>query len=281
MENIEYLKIQNQLFCTQFELETLAGTAIRDELERWVPGFTCIQTELEHQTRYGWASQFVAGKKVLDIACGCGYGSAVLAERGDAKSVLGCDIEKKAVKYATIKHKIHNVNYIVGDAQEFSADSSFEVIVSFETIEHLSDPRKFLKNMDDLLVNGGLFLISTPISYKDEDLKPYNPYHRIEWGINSFQKLVGEYFEVEKVLVQLSPFCIIKANLWKILFPPRISRIRHTIKFVVSKLSGQKKQPLSEALKPKPWNPKDNPARELGKDIFGQQILVCRKKRLP
>ena len=218
---------------------------------------------------------------MLDIACGSGYGSAFLGEHGHAESVLGCDIEKTAVKYASVKFKIPGVTFVVGNAQEFSVGSSFDVIVSFETIEHLTDPRAFLKNMDSLLRNDGLFLVSTPISSMDENLRPYNPYHRIEWGINSFQKLVGEYFNVEKVLVQLRPFHISKTELWKVLFPPRISRIRHTIKFVGGKLSKQKQQPLSEALKPKPWNPQEHPAQELGKDIFGQQVLLCRKKKSP
>ena len=78
----------------------------------------------------------------------------------------------------------------------------FDVIISYETVEHLSDYRLFLKNIDQNLAEDGTFIISTPIS-KNTTIKPnHNPYHEIEWTYSDFTKLLQEYFILKDTFIQ-------------------------------------------------------------------------------
>jgi 2-polyprenyl-3-methyl-5-hydroxy-6-metoxy-1,4-benzoquinol methylase len=77
------------------------------------PGFV----EREHLERYRYAEQFVAGKDVLDVACGTGYGSAILARAG-ARSVTGLDVSPEAVQFADQNYASATVRFLHGDAQQ-------------------------------------------------------------------------------------------------------------------------------------------------------------------
>ena len=104
--------------------------------ERFVPG---IAGEIahEHWHRYLFARRFAAGRRVLDVACGEGYGSALLAEV--AQDVRGLDIDAQTVVHASTRYAgLANVRFEQGSAAALSLpDASVDVVVSFETIEHL------------------------------------------------------------------------------------------------------------------------------------------------
>lgn len=206
--NIEF--INDELFCLKQELETLSDVLLRSKSERWVPGYLLPDTEYSHLSRYELASQYVNGLEVLDIACGTGKGSFIMVKNGSAKSVLGCDIDSNAIRYAKHRYQIENIDFKVENAQCLPFENMFDVIVSFETIEHLSDYDSFLKSVKRALRPGGLFILSTPISDLDFDSKPKNPFHVQEWGFISFQKLISNYFKIRKVFVQLYPGAFIK-----------------------------------------------------------------------
>src|ERR1700694_2221819 len=103
--------------------------------ERFVPGEMHGNIEFEHRHRYLFASQLVSGKAVLDIACGEGYGSALLAK--SARRVIGVDIAERAVEHAKQRYQAENLEFATGSCAAIPlGDGAVDVVVSFETIEH-------------------------------------------------------------------------------------------------------------------------------------------------
>jgi ubiquinone/menaquinone biosynthesis C-methylase UbiE len=164
--------------------------------ERIVPGKPPYIIYQEHINRYIFASRFVKNKIVLDVASGTGYGSNYLIENG-AKKVIGLDISNDAITFSRKTYKKDHLNFIQGDATNLLfGDKSFNVIVSFETIEHLKDYRKFLIECKRVLKNDGVFICSTPnkkVSSAHTE-KPFNPFHVKEFYPDEFYNLLNEYF---------------------------------------------------------------------------------------
>src|ERR1035437_10505448 len=107
--------------------------------ERMVPESADLFTFWEHVYRYAFASRFVKGKRVLDIACGEGYGAAALQKAG-AAHVIGVDISESVCLHARSKYGLDARR---GTAEQIPLpDRSVEVIVSFETIEHVPEPNR-------------------------------------------------------------------------------------------------------------------------------------------
>ena len=103
---------------------------------------------------------------MLDIACGSGYGSFIIAKEGNAKEVVAIDLNPDSIRYGNHRFGLSNINRFVGDAQEFIQQESFDIIISFETIEHLPKYEQFLQNMAKTLSKNGNFFVSTPIVKK-------------------------------------------------------------------------------------------------------------------
>jgi SAM-dependent methyltransferase len=159
--------------------------------------------EKEHLARYRFAMQLVAGKQVADIACGTGYGSKILATNG-AYSVYGVDLSEKAVEYSLNYYNAPNVTFTVGNAQELTAlsDSQFDVVVSFETIEHLPNVEAYLDEMARILRPGGTFLVSTPDRRIASVMHcffghPANKYHVREYTEREFLNLLQTRFQIK------------------------------------------------------------------------------------
>ncbi len=116
-----------------------------------------------HLDRYRFAAQRVKAKRVLDCACGTGYGVRVLRETGDARFVIGVDIEDKAIEYACQKHRIDSTCFLCSSGDRLALpDASVDVITSFETIEHVPDDVALLKEFHRVLRPNGVLIISTP-----------------------------------------------------------------------------------------------------------------------
>jgi SAM-dependent methyltransferase len=127
--------------------------------ERMVPETSDRFTFWEHVYRYAFASRFVVGKRVLDIACGEGYGTAALQKAG-AAHVIGVDVSEDACLHARARY---GLDVRPGSAEQIPlSDNSVDVVVSFETIEHVRDPGRFLDECGRVLVPGGRLVISTP-----------------------------------------------------------------------------------------------------------------------
>ena len=153
----------------------------------------------EHWGRYLFAAQFIKDKIILDVACGSGYGSNYLAKRG-AKKVIGLDYSKEAVDYAQENFSYKNLKFIFGDAHELPfKDAYFDIIVGFEMIEHLIDPRRFFKEVKRVLKKDGIFLISTP---NEENYPEGNHFHVREFLEEDLKNLFAEYFKFDKFFYQ-------------------------------------------------------------------------------
>lgn len=154
----------------------------------------------EHIARYLFAQKYVRGKRVLDVACGTGYGSHMLALAG-AKETVGIDISKSTIKQASKNYQAENLNFYQGKAKKINWPSDyFDVAVSFETIEHINKRDLFLQEVKRVLRPGGIFIISTPnriiascyLIYR----RPYNEFHKIEYTRKEFLQILTKYFQV-------------------------------------------------------------------------------------
>jgi len=177
--------------------------------ERMVPGLSHDPLYQEHVQRYVYAATFAAGKDVLDVACGVGYGTRTLADAG-AASALGVDLSEAAVRYAADHYAAPNVRFAVGNAQALPPDAteSYDLVVSFETIEHLPDVGAYLAEMHRALRPGGTFLCSTPdarlcsLLSRFRGGRPRNPHHLREYTLEQFLDVLQSRFEVREVLGQ-------------------------------------------------------------------------------
>jgi SAM-dependent methyltransferase len=137
--------------------------------ERFVPG-AAGEIWYEHWHRYLFAAPMVAGREVLDIACGEGYGSALLARR--ASRVTGADIAPAAIAHARSRYAGRpNLEFCEADCAALPfADASFDVVVSFETIEHIAAQESFLDEIARVLRPDGFVVLSCPnkVEYSDK-----------------------------------------------------------------------------------------------------------------
>ena len=123
-------------------------------------------------SHYAIAGQYVSEQRVLDIACGSGYGSRMLHEAG-ASQVVGCDLAESPLAYARVHHALDGITYVQGDAETFAWEHQFDVVCSFETIEHLRHPNRLLDRIDELLTADGLLCLSVPIG----ETRHLDPFH--------------------------------------------------------------------------------------------------------
>jgi ubiquinone/menaquinone biosynthesis C-methylase UbiE len=145
-----------------------------------------------HLKRYQFAASYCQGKQILDAATGVGYGADYLAQVAD--SVIGIDIDPVAINYGKSKYHSNNLQLEVADVtQTMFADSQFDVICSFETIEHLVDIPVYLQEMVRLLKLTGVYIVSTP-QVPNTNNSPDNPYHYIEFCRSDFEALLKQYF---------------------------------------------------------------------------------------
>src|SRR6266404_632053 len=182
--------------------------------ERYLPWLEEAAIGYEHLHRYAYATQLVQNKRVLDLACGEGYGSSLLAKT--AESVVGIDIDERAIKHARNKYIKQNLEFKVGSITEvpITGERLFEVAVCFEALEHIEDHRKLLSEVKRLLTSDGVFIVSTPNKtvYSDEP-QFNNPFHVHELYFDEFRELFEKYFKSVKFLGQRI-YC--NSNIWPV-----------------------------------------------------------------
>jgi SAM-dependent methyltransferase len=167
--------------------------------ERFVPG-TEGEIAYEHWHRYFFARRFLAGRRVLDVACGEGYGSALLSDV--ASSVVGVDIDAATVTHARTNYASRaNLSFLEGSITALSLPpASVDAIVSFETVEHLdaADQRLMIAELAQVLAPGGLVLLSSPNRPEYSDARNYtNPFHRQELDRDELAKLIDPAFPAQ------------------------------------------------------------------------------------
>ncbi|MBQ4107473.1 MAG: methyltransferase domain-containing protein, partial [Lentisphaeria bacterium] len=147
--------------------------------ERYVPGTSRV-TGLESEHRYTAAASLCRNKVVLDVASGEGYGSRILSQT--ARHVTGVDLNEEAVAHATRQYGSRRLDFVCADALSLPfEDGSFDVVVSFESIEHLPSPETFVQELHRVLKPRGLLILSspnkTPFDFYQSTRKESNHYH--------------------------------------------------------------------------------------------------------
>ena len=147
-----------------------------------------------HISRYAGALGLCAGRRVLDVACGEGYGSFLMAEAGAAE-VVGVDVSAEAIASAAAQFRHPRLRYREGDAErldEWLQEDPFDLIVSLETVEHLRDPVRFLECLRHLRAKDGVVLMSCPNDHWYYRADESNPFHIRKYTFAEFKNLAEQ-----------------------------------------------------------------------------------------
>jgi len=164
--------------------------------------FIFNETTVEHLHRYNFAADLLSDKRVLDIACGEGYGPHLLSHH--ARSVVGVDSCPTAIENAQRRYRKENLSFVCGDIEKipFPANS-FDAVVSFETLEHVLNHEQVFSEFCRVLTRGGILIISSPDKKYYSDLINYsNPHHKKELYEKEFKDLVSKYFAYQHFYYQ-------------------------------------------------------------------------------
>jgi SAM-dependent methyltransferase len=164
--------------------------------ERCVPWAPDAGVIYEHLHRYLFASTFVRGRRVLDLASGEGYGADILADA--AADVVGIEIDPRAVEHARQRYPRSNLSFQVGSMIELDdvAAQSFDAVTCFEALEHIVEHEQLISQIDRVLAPGGIVIISTPDRrIHTEHQHQQNPFHLRELDQDEFISLLASRFK--------------------------------------------------------------------------------------
>ncbi len=154
-----------------------------------------------HQAVYDWIRERVTGKRVIDMACGEGYGSELLAR--SAATVLGVDANPEAYEHARLRYVRENLRFERGLVETYGDPGSFDAVVFLQTIEHVQDPLAVLEHHRSLLAPGGVAYVSTPnlltLAPPGAE-RSENPWHLREYRAEEFRLLCESVFGQVRLL---------------------------------------------------------------------------------
>ena len=170
--------------------------------ERFTP--ECVrEIWYEHWHRYLFARRLVAGKRVLDVACGEGYGSALLADA--AAEVVGVDIDAPSIAHARERYgQRTNLTFETGNAIALDfPPGRFDLVVSFETLEHLSAQEELLAGFARVLTDDGVLIVSSPDKHEYSEVAGFrNEFHVRELYRDELLALVKPHFPAVRLFGQ-------------------------------------------------------------------------------
>ena len=179
--------------------------------ERVIPGQVNAGLWNEHLSRYAFAARFARGRRVIDLGCGTGYGSAELART--AETVLALDVSPDAVAHARANYRLPNLQFLQASCADVPfASNSAGLVVAYEVIEHLDDWPRLIAEANRLLNDAGVFIVSTPnrLYYADSRAaEGPNPYHRHEFEFDEFEAALAGTFSYTNVVLQNSAECLV------------------------------------------------------------------------
>ncbi|MEO8481954.1 MAG: methyltransferase domain-containing protein [Acidobacteriota bacterium] len=160
-----------------------------------------------HVARYMFARQFIrSGDRVVDAACGLGYGAAILADSTFAESVLGVDIDPTATAYGRWHYgrQRSRLSFRTLDITNIGSlpQGSVDAVVSFETLEHVADPDGFLAACRHVLTPAGRFIGSVPNAWLDAHGRDPNPHHVTVFDRHALEAMCRKYFFIEHTFGQ-------------------------------------------------------------------------------
>ena len=160
--------------------------------------FTTIEEyclHLIHRNAYDEAAKMAHNKTVLDLGCNTGYGTRVLGVQ--AKEVIGVDMSPQVIAEARRRFGANGIQIrlVDGICLPFE-DQKFDLVVSFQVIEHITDYDIYLSETKRVLAPGGIVMFTTPNARirLDSDMKPWNRFHVREFGAYELAELLQTYF---------------------------------------------------------------------------------------
>ncbi len=187
-------------------------TALEFTGERFTP--ECErEIAYEHWHRYAWAAQWVAGKEVLDAACGEGYGAHLLS--ASAARVTGVDLSSESIAHARARYGNERLTFHCANCLDIPLDDdSVDVVVSFETLEHLAEHDELLTEFRRVLRPDGFLIMSSPDRKTYSDDTGYdNPFHVRELYREEFEQLLARHFPASRLFGQKLAFASV---LWSL-----------------------------------------------------------------
>jgi SAM-dependent methyltransferase len=210
-----------------------------------------LSTDTQHTVNlsaYAWAVERLrplSGARVLDAACGAGFGSYAVA--GDVERIVGVDLSVPAVVEAAGLYGRSNLSFAAMDCSRLGfRDAQFDAVLSFETIEHVSDDDQYVEEISRVLRPGGMLLLSTPRAPSPGGV-PDNPFHLREYAWDELEELLARHFQtVVRFGRRLGPrLARIEEDLDRVraLAPAKLRQIvprqaRHTLGSMISRARG-------------------------------------------
>lgn len=143
-----------------------------------------------HIERYGMIRQWCGGV-VLDVACGCGYGSYLVAKNPDVESMIGVDNSKDAIKFAQSNFSTSKLQFIQSEIKDFELKA--DVLISLETIEHLPDPLKLAELAERCQVSKVI------VSFPSKKTTHYNFYHFHDFQVIDLERIFRKFTLIEEI----------------------------------------------------------------------------------
>jgi len=234
-----------------------------------------------HEARYLFALRYIACEKLLDIACGTGYGLPVLSSA--VRYVVGVDVDASALLSASRELTGLKGSLVLASGCQLPFhDDAFDAVTSFETIEHLQDRSSFAAELARVLAPGGVCILSTPNATYTRALngKSRNPYHVHEYVPSEFQGMLERYFKSIVLMGQrLSPNFVI-SPFWD--DQQELQTLRERYRLVLWRILNRLPRLARESLSQAVWGHRFTPDStdyvfsESGLDDAPVQIAICR-----
>lgn len=208
----DFMSLEHDGYTVTIPLEKMSGSTLRQYPLTALHAERDLHMDMLRETgrrsdahihRYQIAAQYVRpGDIVLDAACGLGYGSHLLSSLSQAGRVIGVDISESAISYASACFSASDsrTRFHQGDIQNLSflADRSIDLLVSFETLEHISNTVSFIEEAARILKPGGRFIISVPNRWVDKNDEDPSPWHLHVYDWKTLREQLSEHFLLEK-----------------------------------------------------------------------------------
>ncbi len=150
---------------------------------------------LMHLKAYEEVAERACNKKVLEIGCNTGYGTKLVSNV--CRRIVGVDLSLNALKVASARYAGENIDYLLIDGLKLPfADGEFDLIISFQVIEHISNYETYLSELKRVLSPNGMVIFTTPNARLrlDPGMRPWNEFHVREFIAEELGQLLRDWF---------------------------------------------------------------------------------------